>query len=498
MTSPDVVFVLLAGIAFVGFVLDALFDRIRIPRMLPLLLVGIALVQSGIVPTHDLAVLTAFIPYVSGLTIAFILFAVGLEIRFGELARVLGRATLFTLSLQTATALVLAVVVFETFHWEFLFALVFGFGLSGPSSVAVPALLRVARVGDRLRTTLLFESVASDVLQLLAPLILIGIYLTGHYSFVSVGESLLWGVVGSAAAGIVAGILWLVILDRLRTFTAGYTWTLTITIVLATYGLADLIGFNPAITIFVFGLMLGNSLLLDADRTAIVTWRTSALRRMLYGLRQRFRLSTGGLDVPHIQQVHKEVSFFASSFFFVYLGLLFQPAGLSALVVAVPIGLAVVMLAMRVGFLPLLRGYFDPAPAAARRERTIAAFNISRGLSAAVVATLPLSLGIRIPYFLDLMFLGILFSAVVSSIGIFALYSPAEASRPPPGPPPTREEGGGPDGGAPPRDPAAVAAPPAAPDAPVSRPPLPSDRPHGTVPEANRGATAPADDRRVR
>jgi hypothetical protein len=29
MTNPDVVFVLLAGIAFLGFILDALFDRIR-------------------------------------------------------------------------------------------------------------------------------------------------------------------------------------------------------------------------------------------------------------------------------------------------------------------------------------------------------------------------------------------------------------------------------------------------------------------------------------
>ncbi|EQD72789.1 sodium/hydrogen exchanger, partial [mine drainage metagenome] len=403
VTSVDVVFVLLAGIAFTGFVLDALFDRIRISSILPLMLVGILLVQVGLVPAHDLAVLNAFIPYVSGLTIAFILFAVGLEIRFGALARVLGRASLFTLSLQTATGIVLAVVVFETFHWNFLLALVLGFGLSGPSTVAVPALLRVVRLGEGLRTTLLFEAVASDVLQLLVPLLLIGIYQSGRLSIPSLGETLLLSVVGSAVAGIVAGVLWLWILDRLRAFAAGYTWTLTITIVLATYGLADLIGFTPAITIFVFGLMLGNSMLLDADRTAVVTWRTSALRRFLYDLRQRFRLSTGGLDIEHIQQVHKEVSFFASSFFFVYLGLLFQTAGLTPLVIAIPIALAVIMLAMRVAFLPLLRGYFSRDPEAGRRERTIAAFNISRGLSAAVVATLPLGLGIVVPHFLDLM-----------------------------------------------------------------------------------------------
>ncbi len=482
MTSPDIVFVLLAGIAFTGFLLDALFDRIRISSILPLMLVGIVLVEVGLVPARELAVLTSFIPYVSGLTIAFILFAVGLEIRFGELARVFGRATLFTLSLQSATAVALALIVFATFHWNFLFALVLGFGLSGPSTVAVPTLLRVARVGEGLRTTLLFEAVASDVLQLLAPLLLIGIYETGHYSIPSLGESLLWSVVGSAVAGIVAGVLWLWILDRLRDFTAGYTWTLTITIVLATYGLSDLIGFTPAITIFVFGLMLGNSMLLDADRTAVVTWRTSALRRFLYSLRLRFRLSTGGLDIRHIQQVQKEVSFFAASFFFVYLGLLFQIHGVTLLVLVVPIALAGTMLGLRAAFVPLLRGYFSSDPKAARRERTITSFNISRGLSAAVVATLPLGLGIVVPHFLDLMFLGILFSSVLSTIGIFTMYAPEERR-------PAR--GGGP-GEAPEPPPAAPepAVPPTAsapapgtPLPPGPRPALPAGRsPHPDLP----------------
>ncbi|MGA9839554.1 MAG: cation:proton antiporter, partial [Thermoplasmata archaeon] len=429
--NPDIVFVLLAGVAFLGFVLDALFDRIRITSILPLMAIGILLVEFGVVTKGDLAAITSFIPYVSGITIAFILFSVGLEIRVGELARVFGRATAFTLGLQTATGVVLSLFAYETFGWNILLAFVFGFGLSGPSSVSVPALLKVVRMGEGLRTTLLYESVASDVLQLLVPLILIGLYQTGTYSIPSVSESLAWTIFGSAAAGIVGGIFWLWILDKLRTIAAGYTWTLTITIVLATYGLSDLIGFSAAITIFVFGLILGNSLLFDADRASVVSWRTSALRRFSYALRERFQLSTGGLDIEHIQQVHREVSFFASSFFFVYLGLLFRASGLNEVVVLVPFVLALVMLALRFAFLPLLGGYFDPDPIAGRAERTIVTFNITRGLAAAVVATVPLGLGIVIPNFLDAMFLGILYSAIVSTVGIFALYRPGFAELPP-------------------------------------------------------------------
>jgi NhaP-type Na+/H+ or K+/H+ antiporter len=473
VTSPDVVFVLLAGIAFLGFVLDAIFERTRIAGLLPLMVLGIVLVQVGVVTPHALNVLNGFIPYVSALTIAFILFSVGLEIRFGELARVFGRATAFTVGLQSVTGVALSLAAFAAFHWNILLAFVFGFALSGPSSVTVPALLKVVRVGEGLRTALLYESVTSDILQLLIPLTLIGLYQSGTYSVSSVGESLVWTIFGSAAAGIVGGILWLWILDKLRGVTAGYTWTLTITIVIATYGLADLIGFSPAISIFVFGLVLGNSLLLDVDRATTPSWRTSALRRILVALRTRFRLSTGGLDIDHIHEVHREVAFFASAFFFVYLGLLFRASDLTVLVVMVPVGLAVIMLALRFAFLPVLSPYLDPDPVARRSERTIVTFNITRGLAAAVIATVPLGLGIVIPNFLNLMFLGILCSAIVSTVGIFALYTPrssppAESPLPQTGPTAPPAEATGPAGGR--------SSGPVSPAVESPPPPLPSPR----------------------
>ena len=433
MTNPDLVFVLIAGIAFLGFVLDALFDRLRLPSMLPLMAIGIALVLGGLLSARTLATLNAFIPYVSGLTIAFILFAVGLEIRWGELARVVGPATAFTLGVQSTTAVLLSILGAAAFHWDLILAFVFGFALSGPSSISVPALLRVVRMGEGLRTTLLFESVASDVLQLLVPLVLLGLYASGSYSVTGVAGALAWTVLGSAAAGIVGGIVWLAILDRLRRVTAGYTWTLTITIVLATYGLSDLIGFSPAITIFVFGVTLGNALLLDRDRPARVPWLRSAFRRFLYDARTWLHLSTGGLDIDHIRQVHREVSFFAASFFFVYLGLLFRTSELTIVVVLVPLLLAGVMLATRAAFLPLLGPELSSGARQRRAEQTVVAFNIPRGLASAVIATVPIGLGIVIPDFLDAIFFGVLWSAVVSSAGILLLYRPGPAGTPGPG-----------------------------------------------------------------
>jgi Na+:H+ antiporter len=471
MINPDLAFLLVAGIAFLGFILDALFDRLRITSVLPLMLLGVLLVHFGWVPRETVVLLNAFIPYVSALTVAFILFSVGLEIRFGELSRVFGRATAFTLSVQVASGLGIAYLAYATFHWQLLVSLIFGFGLSGPSSISVPVLVRVARMPDALRTTLLFESVFSDVLQLLVPLTMIGFLTASTVTPASVAGSLTLTILGSAGGGVAAGLFWLAFLDRLRAFAKGYTWTLTITMVIATYGVADLLHLSAAITIFIFGLLIGNSLLLDSANPAP---RTVAPRQsylfQLHDLRRFLGLSTFGLDIKHIQQVQKEVSFFASSFFFVYIGLLFEVQNLTPLIIAVPLLAALLMIVVRFPFTWLLVPLMDPEPASRRSEQGLTTFNIPRGLAAAIIATVPLSMGIVIPGFLDAMFLAILFSTVLSTIGIFLLYRPDGAS------PPSRPAEEEPLAGRPP------AAPVASDLTPRAEPPPPARRPAGEPP----------------
>jgi NhaP-type Na+/H+ or K+/H+ antiporter len=450
--SPDVLFLGLAGIAFLGFVLDSLFHRLRVSSILPLLLLGLFLALTGVVSRGTVGVLTGFIPYISAITVAFILFAVGLEIRYSELLRVLGRANAYTFAVQVATGVAIAFSAFYLIHWNLLDSFVFGFALSGPSTVAVPVLVRVVRLPKTLRTSLLYESVISDVLQLIVPVVLLGLIVSGSFSPVAVVSTVLWTILGSIAGGIVAALAWLAVLDRLRAYTRGFTWTLTISMVLATYGAGDLLGLTPAIVVFVFGLTLGNAALLDANRRlgtgASVGWGTLYFRE----LRARLGLSTGGLDIEHILQVQKEVSFFAASFFFVYIGLLFKAGQLTLPLLGLTALVCLAMLALRYAFTPLLSPFFDPQPRSERAQRTIVTFNISRGLAPAVVATLPQTLGIVIPGFVDAIFLGILATSLVSSLGILALYRPDEAGvgrplvEPPgPGPPGTTAPPGDPD-----------------------------------------------------
>ena len=425
MISPDLVFLLVAGLAFIGFILDTLFDRIRVASILPLMLIGMALLYFHIIPNGAIVELTALLPYLSALTVAFILFHVGLQIRFDALRQILGRSLAFTFAVQLTTAAALSILAYYTFRWGLIISLVFGFGLSGPSTVSVPVLVRVARMPKSLGTSLLFESVITDLLQLLVPLLLLGLLVSGNFSPEHVGGVLALSLTGSALVGVGAAIAWLWVLDRIGSVARAYSWTLTITMVLATYGFADYLGMNAAMTIFVFGLMLANRRHLEFDPLQHVEKDPSTSARSIHALREFLRLSAAGLDIDHIQQVQKEVSFFASAFFFVYIGLLFQVGTFTDLVALVPLAAALVMLLTRLAWSPILSVYFSREPSSRRSERSLLCFNIARGLSPAIVATIPLSYGIKIPGFLDAMFLGILFSVLASTVGIFAFYSPS-------------------------------------------------------------------------
>lgn len=394
------------------------------------MLVGIALPYFHILPPSAVGELEILLPFISALTIAFILFHVGLQIRADRLRRVLGRSLAFTFSVQVTTGIVLSLLAYFSFHWGALISFVFGFALSGPSSVAVPVLVRIARMPSALGTSLLFESVISDLLELLVPLLLLGLLVSGRFSTVHIGVALAFTLVGSALLGVAAAVAWLWILDRLGTVARAYSWTLTITMVLATYGAADYIGLSAAMTIFVFGLTLGNRQYLEFDPFAGHAGPTTLSARVLPSVRRVLRLSPQGVDVEHIQQVQREVSFFASAFFFVDIGILFHVGGLTVLVLVVPLVSTFAMLALRTIWSPLLAAYLSGAGERRRSERAIVCFNIARGLSPAVIATIPLSYGLVIPGFLDAMFLGILFSTLVSTVGISVFYVPPPADVP--------------------------------------------------------------------
>jgi len=415
MLNYDIVFIFVAGVAFIGFILNALFDKINITSILPLMIIGLLIGPVfHIVNTSTGSTIADLTPYVTALAVAFILFDVGINIRVSKLKTVFAKATSFTFELATATGIVVGIVTFLAFHytlgWTVAESFIFSFALSGPSSVIVPTLVRVIKVGDELKTTLLYESVASDTLELIIPILLLEILASAGITGAAIIGLVLSAIVGSIVFGLVSSVFWLFILNKFKAYSESYSWMLTIAMVIATYGISELIGFNGAITIFVFGILFSN--------IGSVKPSTDPVHEPNFV--EKYLAVPYSID--HIKDYQKEIVFFTSTFFFVYIGMLFTFSGVYAPTLVFAVLITFVIMLVRFGGSGLLRNYLSKDNKEATIQRNFISYNVARGLSPAIVATLPLTYGIVIPGFLDSIFLVILITNIASTAGIFMAY----------------------------------------------------------------------------
>ena len=415
MLNYDIVFIFVAGVAFLGFILNALFDKLNVTSILPLMIIGLLVGPVfHFVNTGAGSTIADLTPYVTALAVAFILFDVGINIRVSKLKTVFKKATSFTFELATATGIVVGIVTFLAFHytlgWTIAESFIFSFALSGPSSIIVPTLVKVIRVGEDLKTTLVYESVASDTLELIVPILLLDIIASAGITGIAILGLVLSAVVGSIVFGLISAVFWLFILNKFKAYSESYSWMLTIAMVIATYGISELIGFNGAITIFVFGILFSN----------IGSVRPSTDPVHEPNFVEKFLAVPYSID--HIKDYQKEIVFFTSTFFFVYIGMLFTFSGVYLDLVVFATMITFVIMLVRFMGSGLLGKYLSADPKEAIKQRSFISYNVARGLSPAIVATLPLTYGIVIPSFLDSMFLVILITNIASTAGIFMAY----------------------------------------------------------------------------
>ncbi|MBN2014632.1 MAG: cation:proton antiporter [Candidatus Altiarchaeota archaeon] len=125
---------------------------------------------------------------------------------------------------------------------------------------------------------------------------------TGSADLRTVANNLLGAFSIATLVAFVFGIVWIRILARFHDMPFGYLLTVAITFML--YATVEFTGGNGAISSFVFGLILGNF---------------RYIARFL-------RIESSHIPEERIQSFNKEVSFFVRTFFFLYLGLIFDPS----------------------------------------------------------------------------------------------------------------------------------------------------------------------------
>ncbi len=418
MISVDIAFIFFSAIVFLGFVLNAFFSKIRIANVFPLLIIGLLIGPIfHIIPTSSGSIISELSPYITAIAISFILFEVGMEINFSRLGKILPRTIAFTFIVTAILGVVLGTAAFYLFSWGIFWSFIFGFAIAGPSSMIVPTLVKIARISDDLKEALLFEAVFSDILTLIVPLVLLAILISGNISLNSVTEMVTSMLLGSIFLAIVSALFWLYMLKKFPNASESYGWMLTIAMVVATYGTAEVLGFNGAITTFLFGLIISN---LGTIKKEEATDKIIAL------LEKRFSIPD---TINRIKSYQKEIIFFVSTFFFVYLGMIFQIGSMSMLLLVVLAIIAVLVsilaVPIRYLFIPILKPLFSKGERK-KVEKPFVYFDVSRGLAPAVIATLPLAYGLTVLNFSDMVFLVILASNIIATIGIFVSYKDTE------------------------------------------------------------------------
>ena len=369
--------VLFAGLfVFLAHLLEVVFEKTRIPDILLLMLLGVLVgpILGFVQPEEDFGQVGEVLSVV---TLLVILFESGLSLPVKTLLKAAGRAIPFSiLSFITAVACLAG-----TFHlllgFDFWTSMLGGFILGGTSSAVVIPIVRGLNTSPNTVTTLTLESTLTDVLCIIGT---VGIATglkegSGVATDVLLGSALL-SLLLASLVGAGAGVAWSMLLSvtsRMRNATFA-----TLAFAMVVYGFSEVLAISGAIAALVFGITMAN----------LPRGMSLSLGKADEGEEEPITLSVHEVTGKE-RQVYAGSVFLLKSFFFFYLGTKLQTdqfigmLGLAALV------LALVPLIPRYPVVRLLL-----SSETTRREALLSSVLVPRGLAAAVLATIPVTLGL--------------------------------------------------------------------------------------------------------
>lgn len=366
-------FLAIGAIIFIGFFGNLIFARYRIPDVLLLIVLGMVLgpyALGGMLHflTHKtLDSILQFRDFLLSAALVLILFDGGLCLDVRSVIQSMRLSTFITILTLISEIFLVAILLNILLDMNFLLALVVGSIVGGTSEAVVIPIANRMRINQKTKAMLIMESVVTDVLVIVIAITLMSVIVAGDFSILAILRQLAVKFVIGGVVGFVAGIAWLFVLQRLQNQPLSYMITVGALFLVAGAVEQSPISSSSAVAALMFGLAIGN-------RRFVKKWLTSVT----------LRLSSD----EHIQEFHSEISFFVRTFFYVYLGLIFefdtfQPIhlaiGLLIIVAIVVVRRITSLIAWKIG--DLERGDADALFAM-----------MPRGLAAAVLATMPATL----------------------------------------------------------------------------------------------------------
>ncbi len=373
---------LFAVTIFVGYVGSLIFNKTNISDVIWLLLFGILV--GPVLHLVDRALFITIAPFLAAVALLVILFEAGLNMDIYQLVRGAPRSMLMGVLYLVFSMASIGIVASWLLGFGLMHGLLLGAILGGTGSAVVLAIVNKTHAGPRVKMLLGLESVFTDTLVIVISIALINIIAaSANYSAY---QGILAGFSIGAVIGVLLGVAWLFILEKLK--GKPFDYMLTLAALFIVYIVVESAAGSGAIASLFFGLMLGNG---------------AAVCRML---RVRKR---AGAD-PLFRSFHTEVSFFIRSFFFVFLGLIVV---INPTYIIYGLAMSAVLIVVRLVVVQI--GTFRLA--ITKAEKNLMRVMVPQGLAAAVLAQLPVSAGIKeAAVFSDIIFVVIITTILYTTI----------------------------------------------------------------------------------
>ena len=355
----------LAAITIViGYIGSLFFKKTGVPDVIWLLLLG--LVLGPLLNLIDRTLYIAVLPLLSALALIMILFDAGLSMDFYQVIRSFPRSLL--LAIVGVVFSMIAVSLFMVFFLNFNITegLLLGSIVGGTSSASVASIARrVGGIRENVKTLLTLESILNDPLTIVIPIVLVGfLTATTQINPIDPAISIVSAFSIGGMLGLLGGLIWQTIADRLKEKHLEYI--LTLAAIFVVYITVEALHGSGPIAALLFGLVVGN-------------------KKVIYGILKMRQRSREGFD--NVKATQAELSFFIRSFFFVYLGLI---AVINTQFILYGVGVVAVLIVTRLAFTQFCMVKMHLR----ENEKNIIRIMAPRGLAAAVMIQLPLTLGL--------------------------------------------------------------------------------------------------------
>jgi len=384
IASAPILLLAASVVIILGVLGEAFFKKTGIPDIAFLMVLGVVIGPVfGIIQPEAVI---EIVPYFAALALIIIMFDGGYNLHIGNVLKTAHFAIVLVILGFAVSVGIVAAFGHYGLGWEWMDSILLGAIVGGSSSIIVFGLVRKLRISDEAKSMLSFESALTDIFATIIAFILFEAILSGQFNLDLLGQTIGRAVAVGLILGFGVGIPWMFFISKLT--NAQHNYMLTLGVLFLLFFLANSFGESGALTALVFGLMLGN--------------RKYLVQKL------KIKLPDNTID----NSLHRQVTFIVRAFFFVFVGLLASFGQIEYVIFGIMAAVAIYAGRVIITHTALVKGF-------SKLDKKVTSVMIPRGLAAAVLATIPLTMGLQNgEAYPQIIFFIILTSVIITTIGL--------------------------------------------------------------------------------